>query len=65
VSRTITMMELRKHPGKYAHLVSEHGEEIVVTYQGKPRFKMVHVSDTMVIHPDGTFDGPDLLERRP
>lgn len=58
------MMQLRKAPGKYAHLVDEHGESILVTYQGKARFKMVPISDVTVIHPDGSFTGPKPLTFR-
>lgn len=33
--KTITMMELRKHPGEYAFRVRADGESFLVTYQGK------------------------------
>lgn len=62
--KTITMMQLRKQPGEYAHLVSRHGESFLVTAQGKPVFKIVPVSDETVIRPDGTVVGPKPLTFR-
>ena len=59
--KTITMMELRQHPGEYAFRVRADGETFLVTYQGKPCFKMVPVSDTTVIRPDGSTHGPKPL----
>jgi antitoxin (DNA-binding transcriptional repressor) of toxin-antitoxin stability system len=59
--KTITMMELRQHPGEYAFRVRADGETFLVTYQGKPCFKMVPVSDVTVIRPDGSIRGPKPL----
>ncbi len=59
--KTITMMDLRKRPGEYAHEVYKHGESFLVTNQGRPVFKMVPVEDTTRILPDGTFSGPKPL----
>lgn len=59
--KTITMMQLRQSPGEYAFRVRADGESFLVTYQGKPCFKMVPVSDTTVIRPDGTVKGPKPL----
>ena len=59
--KTITMMDLRKRPGEYAHEVYKHGESFLVTNQGRPVFKMVQVEDTTVIRPDGSFSGPKPL----
>lgn len=59
--KTITMMDLRKRPGEYAHLVYKHGESFLVTSQGRPVFKMVPVEERTVIHPDGSFTGPKPL----
>lgn len=59
--RTITMMDLRKRPGEYAHEVYKHGESFLVTNQGHPVFKMVPVEDTTIIHRDGSFSGPKPL----
>jgi len=56
--KTITMMQLRASPGEYAFRVRADGESFMVTYQGKPCFKMVPVEDTTIVHPDGTFKGP-------
>lgn len=56
--KTITMMQLRSTPGEYAFRVRVDGESFIVTYQGKPCFKMVPVSDTTIVHSDGTFTGP-------
>lgn len=56
--KTITMMQLRKQPGEYAHLVSRHGESFLVTAQGKPVFKIVPVNQDTVVKPDGTIVGP-------
>lgn len=56
--KTITMMELRKSPGEYAFRVRADGESFLVTYQGKPCFKMVPVDDVTVIRPDGSIRGP-------
>jgi prevent-host-death family protein len=56
--RTITMMELRKKPGEYAHLVYKHGESFLVTSQGRPVFKMVPIEETTIVKPDGTWVGP-------
>jgi hypothetical protein len=39
--KTITMMDLRKSPGEYAFRVRADREEFLVTYMGKPCFKMV------------------------
>lgn len=62
--KTITMMDLRKSPGEYAHLVSRHGESFIVTSQGRPVFKMVPVEEMTIVHPDGTFSGPKPLTFR-
>lgn len=63
--KTITMMQFRKLPGEYAHLVSRHGESFLVTSQGKPVFKIVPVNDDVtVIHSDGRIDGPEPLTYR-
>ena len=56
--KTITMTELRSHPGEYAFRVRADGESFLVTYQGKPCFKMVPVEDVTLVRPDGTFKGP-------
>jgi hypothetical protein len=67
--KIITMMELRASPGEYAFRVRADREEYLVTYQGKPCFKMVpcELSDEafklltapesdeeIVVLPDGT-----------
>ncbi len=62
--KTITMMQLRKSPGEYAHLVYKHGESFLVTSQGRPVFRMVPVEDATVIRPDGTVIGPKPLTFR-
>ena len=59
--KTITMMELRASPGEYAFRVRADGESFLVTYQGKPCFKMVPVEETTLVRPDGTFKGPKPL----
>jgi antitoxin (DNA-binding transcriptional repressor) of toxin-antitoxin stability system len=59
--KTITMMQLRASPGEYAFRVRADGESFLVTYQGKPCFKMVPIESTTVIRPDGTFKGPKPL----
>ncbi len=55
------MMQFRKSPGEYAFRVRADRETIVVTYQGKPCFKMVPVGDSTTIQPDGTILGPKPL----
>lgn len=55
--KTITMMQLRASPGEYAFRVRADGESFIVTYQGKPAFKMVPVSDDTIIMPDGRIIG--------
>lgn len=62
--KTITMMALRKSPGEFAFRVRADGESFLVTYQGKPCFKMVPVSDVTRIRPDGSFTGPKPLTFR-
>lgn len=62
--KTITMMDLRKSPGEFAHQVHKHGESFLVTSQGRPVFKMVPVSDVTVVRRDGTFEGPKPLTFR-
>jgi antitoxin (DNA-binding transcriptional repressor) of toxin-antitoxin stability system len=47
--KTITMMQLRSSPGEYAFRVRADGESFLVTYQGKPCFKMVPVGDSALI----------------
>ena len=59
--KTITMMELRASPGEYAFRVRADRETFIVTYQGKPCFKMVPVDEATVILPDGTIKGPKPL----
>jgi antitoxin (DNA-binding transcriptional repressor) of toxin-antitoxin stability system len=59
--KTITMMELRSHPGEYAFRVRADGETFLVTYMGKPCFKMVPVEDVTLVRPDGTCKGPKPL----
>jgi antitoxin (DNA-binding transcriptional repressor) of toxin-antitoxin stability system len=56
--KTITMTQLRTTPGEYAFRVRADGESFLVTYQGKPSFKMVPVEDSTIVRPDGTFKGP-------
>ena len=63
----ITMTQLRKSPGEYAHLVSRHGETFTVTSQGKPIFKIVPIvpiEETTIVKSDGTFIGPKPLTFR-
>jgi prevent-host-death family protein len=55
---TITMMQLRKAPGEYAHRAYKHGESFLVTSQGRPVFKIVPVGDTTIVDRDGAFTGP-------
>jgi antitoxin (DNA-binding transcriptional repressor) of toxin-antitoxin stability system len=66
--KTITMMDLRKSPGEYAHDVYRHGEAFLVTSQGRPVFKMVpvdwEVTQPTVINRDGTLTGPKPLTFR-
>lgn len=62
--KTITMMQLRANPGEYAFRVRADGESFLVTYQGKPCFKMVPVEEVTVVRPDGTFKGPKPLTFR-
>jgi antitoxin (DNA-binding transcriptional repressor) of toxin-antitoxin stability system len=59
--KTITMMQLRASPGEYAFRVRADGESFLVTYQGKPCFKMVPVEDVTVVRPDGSIKGPKPL----
>lgn len=59
--KTITMMQLRASPGEYAFRVRADGESFLVTYQGKPCFKMVPVEDVTIIRPDGSVKGPKPL----
>lgn len=59
--KTITMMQLRKAPGEYAHQVSRHGESFLVTSQGRPVFRIVPVEEDTVVRADGTFTGPKPL----
>lgn len=61
--KTITMMQLRASPGEYAFRVRADGESFIVTYQGKPCFKMVPVDDVTVVRPDGSTKGPALLTK--
>jgi antitoxin (DNA-binding transcriptional repressor) of toxin-antitoxin stability system len=58
--KTITMQQLRSAPGEYAYRV-HRGESFLVTYQGKPRFRMLPVEDSTVVQPDGTIQGPKPL----
>ncbi len=55
------MMQLRSSPGEYAFRVRADGESFIVTYQGKPCFKMVPIDDTIVVKPDGLVKGPKPL----
>lgn len=59
--KTITMMQLRSSPGEYAFRVRADSESFIVTYQGKPCFKMVPVDDVTVVRSDGTIKGPKPL----
>ena len=59
--KTITMMQLRSSPGEYAFRVRSDGESFIVTYQGKPCFKMVPVDNVTIVRPDGTVKGPKPL----
>jgi antitoxin (DNA-binding transcriptional repressor) of toxin-antitoxin stability system len=59
--KIITMMQLRANPGEYAFRVRADGETFLVTYQGKPCFKMVPVEDMTVVRSNGTFKGPKPL----
>ena len=62
--KTITMMDLRKRPGEYAHEVYKHGKSFLVTNQGRPVFKIVPCEDVTTIKPDGTTSGPKPLTFR-
>lgn len=62
--KTITMMQLRKAPGEYAHQASKHGESFLVTSQGRPVFKIVPVEEVTIVRSDGTFVGPKPLTFR-
>lgn len=62
--RTITMMQLRAAPGEYAFRVRADGESFLVTYQGKPCFKMVPIEDVTIIRSDGSIKGPKPLTFR-
>lgn len=62
--KTITMMDLRKSPGEYAHLVYKHGESFLVTNQGRPVFKMVPVEEGIIIKSDGEIIGEKPLTFR-
>ena len=62
--KTITMMDLRKRPGEYAHQVYKHGESFLVTNQGRPVFKMVPVEDVTTVWPNGSITGPKPLTFR-
>lgn len=55
------MMELRSHSGEYAFRVRADGETFLVTYQGKPCFKMVPIDDITVIRSDGSIRGQKPL----
>lgn len=59
--KTITMTQLRAAPGEYAFRVRMDGESFLVTYQGKPCFKMVPVDETTIILSDGKIKGPKPL----
>ena len=59
--KTITMTQLRAAPGEYAFRVRKDGASFLVTYQGKPCFKMVPIEDETVVRRDGTFTGPKPL----
>ena len=59
--KTITMMQLRKNPGEYAFRVRADGESFLVTYQGKPCFRMVPADEGTIVRSDGTFKGPKPL----
>jgi len=62
---TITMMQIRKEPGEYAHRAYKHGETFIVTSQGHPVFKIVPVdAETTIIKSDGTVVGPKPLTFR-
>lgn len=57
--KTITMMQLRERPGEYAFRVRADRESFLVTYQGKPCFKMVPIDDKIVVRKPTTI-GLDL-----
>lgn len=61
---TITMMQLRKAPGEYAHRCYKHGESFIVTSQGRPVFKMIPIDDMIIVRSDGTALGPKPLTFR-
>lgn len=62
--KTITMMQLRASPGEYAFRVRADGESFLVTYQGKPCFRMVPIDDVTIIRSDGTVKGAKPLTFR-
>ena len=62
--KTITMMQLRKSPGEFSHLVSRHGETFLVTSGGKPVFKLVPVTEVTTIHTNGSVTRPKPLTFR-
>lgn len=59
--KTITMMQLRSKPGEYAFRVRADRESFLVTYQGKPCFRMVPLDDSTVIRADGSIKGQKPL----
>jgi len=55
----ITMMELRSNPGEVIERV-RHGLKVTIMKSGKPVAMLVpipYVSESIVIHPNGTIEG--------
>ena len=49
----ITAKQLRIQPGRIISQV-ENGQEITITYRGKPRAKLIPIGDRKKIKPDDT-----------
>ena len=60
--KMITMTEFRSEPGERVRDVSRHGASFLVTKGGKPVARLVPVSESVEVMPDGSVRGdPTLL----
>ena len=58
MSKKITMMQFRASPGEFIHEVSHHGEEFVITRNGKAVAMLVPCElDSTTVLPNGRIIG--------
>jgi len=64
MAKTITMMQFRASPGEFIHEVSHHNESFIITQNGKPKARLIPLSEDTTITSDGQIRGPIPVTHR-